>query len=76
MTLHNTFDRVSMSIHFHSRIVTEIEVNITAGFCLGLALATGFPDAVSSSVEVGIDSCHVSVNAIHDSDPQDGVVLK
>ena len=45
-----------MSIHILSRTGIEIEVNVTVGFCLGLALAMGFPEAVFSSVAVGIDS--------------------
>ena len=45
-----------MSIHFLSRTGIETEVNVTVGFYLGLALAMGFPEAVSSSFAVGIDS--------------------
>ena len=47
---------VSMSIHILSRTGIEIEVNVNAGFCLGLASAMGFPEAVFSSFAVGIDS--------------------
>ena len=47
---------VSMSIHILSRTGTEIEVNVNAGFCLGLASAMGFLEAVFSSFAVGIDS--------------------
>ena len=45
-----------MSIHIVSRTEIEIEDNVTVGFCLGLALAMGFPEAVFSSFAVGIDS--------------------
>ena len=44
-----------MSIHTLSRTRTETEVNVTVGFCLGLALAMGFPEAVSTSTLVTID---------------------
>ena len=33
-----------------------MEVDVTVGFCLGLALAMGFPEAMSSSFLVSIDS--------------------
>ena len=53
LTLHNTSDRsiwgVSVSIHFLSCTELETEINVTVGFCLGLALAMGFTEAVSSS---------------------------
>ena len=45
-----------MSIHFLSRTGIETEVNVAVGFCLDLALAVGFPEGVSSSFAVGIDS--------------------
>ena len=45
-----------MSIHILSRTGIEIEVNVTVGFCLGLAFAMGFPEAMSSSFLVSIDS--------------------
>ena len=52
-----SFDRcVSKSIHILSWTRIEIEVNVTVGFCLGLALAMGFPEAVFSSFVVGINS--------------------
>ena len=44
-----------MSIHILSR-TGKIEVNVTVGFSLGLALAMGFTEAVFSSFVVGIDS--------------------
>ena len=37
---------VSMSIHFLSRTRIETEVNVTVGFCLGLAVAMGFTEAI------------------------------
>ena len=45
-----------MSIHSFSRKGIETEVNVPVGFCLGLALAMGFPEVVSSSFAVSIDS--------------------
>ena len=42
------------SIPFQERI--ETEVNVTVGFCLGLASAMGFLEAVPSSLVVSIDS--------------------
>ena len=52
-----SFDRcVSMSIHILSRTRIKIEVNFTAGFCLGLAFAMGVAEATSCSFVVGIDS--------------------
>ena len=45
-----------MSIHFLSRTGIETEVNVPVGLCLGLALAMGFPEAMSSSLFVSIDS--------------------
>ena len=45
-----------MSTHFLSRTGIETEVNVTAGFCLGLAYAMGFTEGISSSFAVGIDS--------------------
>ena len=45
-----------MSIHFLSSTGIETEVNAPVGFCLGLALAMGFPEAMSSSFFVSIDS--------------------
>ena len=45
-----------MTTHFLSRTGIETEVNVTAGFCLGLAQAMGFTEGISSSFAVGIDS--------------------
>ena len=45
-----------MSIHFLSRTEIETEINVPVGFCLGLALAMGFPEAMSCSLFVSIDS--------------------
>ena len=60
LTLHNTFDRVIVVFqcrsHFLSRTGMETEVIVTVGFCLGLALAMGFPEAMSSYFVVSIDS--------------------
>ena len=53
LTLHNNFwslDRcVSLSVHLLSRTGMETGVSVTVGFCLGLALAMGFSETVSSS---------------------------
>ena len=65
-----------MSIHILSRTGMEIEVNDTAGFCLGLGLAMGFPEAVLLFFRGRHRFCHVLINAIHDSDPRNGIVLK
>ena len=65
-----------MSIYFLSRIGVETEVSCTVGFCRGLALSMGFLEALSSSSLVSIDFCHVLVNAIHDSNPRGGIVLR
>ena len=57
LTLHNTYDRcVAISNHFLSRTKIETDVTVTVGFCLGLALAMGFLEAMSSSFVVSIDS--------------------
>ena len=45
-----------MSTHFLSRTEIETKVSVTVGFYRGLALAMGFPDAVSSSFVVSIDA--------------------
>ena len=45
-----------MSIHILSGTEIGIEVHVTVGFSLGLALAMGVPEAVFSSFAVGIDS--------------------
>ena len=45
-----------MSTQILSRTGTETEVNVSVGFCLGLALAMGFHEAMSSSSLVSIDS--------------------
>ena len=46
---------------FLSRTGIETEVNVTVGFCPGLALAMGFSEALSSSFLVSIDAVtHVS----------------
>ena len=52
---------------FFFRTGIETEVNVTVGFCLGLALAMGFSKAMSSSFLVSIRFCHVLINTIHDS---------
>ena len=60
----------SVSIHILSRTGIETEVNVTVGFCLGLALAMCFSEAMSSSF------CHILINTIHDSNPRGGIVFK
>ena len=47
---------VSMSLHLRSWTRIETWANITVGVCLGLALAMGFTEVVSSSSLVSIDS--------------------
>ena len=47
---------VSISIHSFSVTGTETEANVPVGFCLGLASAMGFTEAMSSSFAVSIDS--------------------
>ena len=56
-----------MSIHFLSRSGIEIEVNVTVGFCLGLALAMDFPEANFLFFRGRHRFCHGSILAIHDS---------
>ena len=66
VTLKNTCDRVdrcvSTSIYFLSRTGIETEVNVTVGFCLGLALAMDLTNAMSSSSWVDI-ACRTNLSA-------------
>ena len=60
VTLHNTCGRVIVVLQclsiFFRKTGIETEVNFIVGFCLGLALAVGFPDPMSCSFLVSIDS--------------------
>ena len=65
-----------MSVHFLSRTGIETEVNVTVGFCLGLALAMGFPEAFVLFFRGQHRFCHVLVNTTHDSNQKSGIVFK
>ena len=51
---YDTFD------YFLSRTRIETEVNVTVGFCLGLALTMGFPEAMCSPSLVSDSVTHLS----------------
>ena len=80
LTIHKTHDRVivvfSISIHSISRTRIETEVNVTVGFCLGLALAMVFAEAVSSSSVVSIDSVTYLSTPFTMLTSRNGIVLK
>ena len=79
LTLYNTYHRVivvfqSRSISFQEQ-EKKRKSTLFFGFYLGLASAMGFPESCVLFFRGRHRFCHVLINAIHCSDPRNGVVL-